>query len=306
MVSPKNLQNIDAVAQEIESITKRTDLWTDSIYQLFALESKANSKQVSIALTANFPRIKEWVGEREVETFEAYVQSFVAKNYQRAVGVDRADVLGDNHEEVANAIAAFNAALAQDKLDLLTTILLAGNSTLGIDGLNFYGTTHVEGSNLVSSAFSRATWEAMQDLARQMTDQSGRPLNVNLDSVMGGYEYIHVAKDIFDSVSRLQLVTAAGAVDPSASGVAAAAIDNRNIGGTYYYNPFMNGSNKVVAWDSTKPSKPMFIKTLLDLAPRNTLGQDGVPMTSEELFVVDGVMSMGLFDHRVTVMADGS
>lgn len=89
-----------------------------------------------------FPKLREWVGDRVVKDMAAQGYQITNKLYESTVGVKRTDIEDDNVGIYTPLFAEMGRAAAAHPDELVFGLLAAGESTLCYDGQNFFDTDH--------------------------------------------------------------------------------------------------------------------------------------------------------------------
>lgn len=107
-----------------------------------ATRVQSSSASNTYGWLGQFPKLREWVGDRVVKDMKAHGYEITNKTYEGTVGVIRDDIEDDVIGTYAPMFEemGYGAATAVD--DELWPLLLAGDSTLCYDGQNFFDTDH--------------------------------------------------------------------------------------------------------------------------------------------------------------------
>lgn len=89
-----------------------------------------------------FPKLREWVGDRVVKDMAASGYQITNKLYEGTVGVKRTDIEDDNVGIYTPLFAEMGRGAAAHPDELVFGLLAAGESTLCYDGQNFFDTDH--------------------------------------------------------------------------------------------------------------------------------------------------------------------
>ncbi|TCS69764.1 phage major head subunit gpT-like protein [Sulfuritortus calidifontis] len=103
-----------------------------------------------------FPKLREWVGDRVVKDMAAQGYTVTNKLYEGTVGVRRTDIEDDNVGIYTPLFAEMGRAAKAHGDELVFGLLAAGESTLCYDGQNFFDTDHpvypnVDGTGTVTT-----------------------------------------------------------------------------------------------------------------------------------------------------------
>ncbi|TCT25906.1 Mu-like prophage major head subunit gpT family protein [Thermomonas haemolytica] len=89
-----------------------------------------------------FPKLREWVGDRVVKDMAASGYQITNKLYEGTVGVKRTDIEDDNVGIYTPQFAEMGRGAAAHADELVFGLLAAGESTLCYDGQNFFDVDH--------------------------------------------------------------------------------------------------------------------------------------------------------------------
>ncbi|TXF11924.1 Mu-like prophage major head subunit gpT family protein [Pelomicrobium methylotrophicum] len=89
-----------------------------------------------------FPKLREWVGDRVVKDMAAHGYQITNKLYESTVGVKRTDIEDDNVGVYMPLFAEMGRAAKAHADELVFGLLAAGETTLCYDGQNFFDTDH--------------------------------------------------------------------------------------------------------------------------------------------------------------------
>lgn len=109
--------------------------------QVATLMSSSN-KSTTYGWLGQFPKLREWAGERAVSSMAEYGYSVVNKLYEGTVGVKRTDIEDDNIGVYTPLFEEMGYAAATHPDELVFGLLSRGISTLCYDGQNFFDTDH--------------------------------------------------------------------------------------------------------------------------------------------------------------------
>lgn len=129
-----------------------------AIFQLTYNDTQAEAKQLATIVNSNdlsekyvwlgnFPNMKEWVGDRDVEALQDFGYSLENKLYEATVTVPRLHI---EYDKVGLYKPAIEQMAQNCKLfgsELVATVLLAGTTGLCYDGKAFFATDHAVGTD---------------------------------------------------------------------------------------------------------------------------------------------------------------
>ncbi|NYZ12882.1 hypothetical protein HL658_09990 [Azospirillum sp. RWY-5-1] len=89
-----------------------------------------------------FPRVREWIGDRQVNNLGQADYTIKNKDYESTIGVDRNDIEDDNIGIYKPVVTEFGRSAASFPDELVYGLLAAGWDTLCFDGQYFFDTDH--------------------------------------------------------------------------------------------------------------------------------------------------------------------
>lgn len=124
-----------------------------------------------------FPKMREWIGERQIKDMEAHGYTITNKDFEATVGVARNDIEDDNLGIYAPLFQEMGHSAAQQPDDLVFSLLKAGRTTLCFDGQNFFDTDHpgfneagaeISVSNIDGGGAAQNPWWYLLDVNRPL------------------------------------------------------------------------------------------------------------------------------------------
>ncbi len=130
-----------------KSIFQKTFNDTNSEAKQLATEVKSNDLSEKYVWLGNFPNMKEWIGERDVQLLQDFGYSLDNKLFEASVTVPNIHIEYDKVGLYKPAVEqmAQNAKLFGS--ELVAEVLIKGNTALCYDGKNFFASDHVMGTD---------------------------------------------------------------------------------------------------------------------------------------------------------------
>ena len=113
-----------------------------SQWALAATLVPSTSASTTYGWLGKYPKLREWVGSRTINSMQAHGYSIVNKRYEGTVSVDRTDIEDDNLGIYAPLFAEMGYATATHPDELVFGLLGTGTSTLCFDGQYFFDSDH--------------------------------------------------------------------------------------------------------------------------------------------------------------------
>lgn len=125
-------------------------------HQEIAMTVPSTTKVNTYGFLGQFPKLREWVGERQIQKMQAQGMSIENKTYESTVSIPRTDIEDDQVGLFRPMVQQAGQSAAELPDDLVFSLLKAGKSTLCYDGQNFFDTDHpvyanVDGTGSVSN-----------------------------------------------------------------------------------------------------------------------------------------------------------
>nr|WP_086937489.1 Mu-like prophage major head subunit gpT family protein [Thaumasiovibrio occultus] len=94
------------------------------------------------AWLGQFPRLKEWLGERQVQKMALHDYSLKNKKYESTVGIPRDSIEDDQYGVYMPLMEEMGYAAESHPDEMLFALMASGFATLCYDGQNFFDTDH--------------------------------------------------------------------------------------------------------------------------------------------------------------------
>ena len=123
----------------------------ESLYGQIATVINSQTSQETYAWLGQYPRLREWIGDRQLKNLSASGYVLVNKKFESSVSIPR-DALEDDQYGIYSPLfreMGFAARVHPD--ELIFELFAAGNTTLCYDGKNFFDTAHPVGAGTVSN-----------------------------------------------------------------------------------------------------------------------------------------------------------
>lgn len=184
-----NASNLKAIFVNLKTIFNNALAAAPSTWQQIAMEVPSTGKSNDYAWLSNFPRMKQWIGEKDVKALEASKYTIVNDDWEATVEVDRNDIDDDNlgiYKPQAE-MAGHSAKQLPD--EIVYGVVNGGFTTLCHDGQYFFDTDHPGKDGSVSNkgtkvlscatlAAAQASYGAARTAMRKFKDSEGRPLGI--------------------------------------------------------------------------------------------------------------------------------
>lgn len=120
---------------------KGLDLATPQ-WGIIAMKISSSTKTNTYGVLGQFPKMREWVGERQIKKMQATAMSIENKTFESTVSISRNDIDDDQVGLFTPMVQLAGQSAAELPDDLVFSLLKKGKSTLCYDGQNFFDTDH--------------------------------------------------------------------------------------------------------------------------------------------------------------------
>lgn len=284
-----NKNTIAAVFKNLTAAFNKAFAAAPTVWQEVAMKVTSTTSENSYVWLSKFPKMRKWVGEKNVKQLEAHQYTIVNDDFEATVEVDRNDV-EDDTLGIYGPQAEMAGMSAKALPDELITELVAGGFTqLCYDGQYFFDTDHaVNGASvsntgtaalsIATQAAAQASYGAARTALRSMKDEEGRSLNINPN--------VLIVPPALEDVANA-LMTA----------------DRLEDGKTNLYKGtakvvVMPGLTSTTAWflvDTTKPIKPFILQVRKEPVPvaMTDISSESVFMHKKYKFGAEARMAAG-------------
>lgn len=111
----------------------------------------STTAQENYGWLGQFPKLREWIGDRQVKSLSASGYQIVNKDYEASIGVPRNDIEDDSYGVFSPLFASMGQAAAVHPDEIVFQLLAAGFTTTCFDGQYFFDTDHPVGAGVVSN-----------------------------------------------------------------------------------------------------------------------------------------------------------
>ena len=128
---------------------------TESFYQQLATVVNAKAPTVDYTWLGQFPKVREWIGDRVIKDLQAYKYSIVKKRWEATISMDRDYIIYDSIGAMKPQIQQL-AQSAKEHYDELIVDLIEKND-ICYDGAKFFSDQHkvvIDGSEVTFSNIS--------------------------------------------------------------------------------------------------------------------------------------------------------
>ena len=172
-------------------------------YKAFATEIASSTAENAYKWLGTIPRLREWIGEREVQKLEAHGYTIRNRPFESTIAVDRDDIEDDQYGVYTPLFNNLGQMAGEFPDDLCFEQLTKGFKEKCYDGKTFFNAQHKinkkEVSNTTSKKFSRDAYKEGRAQIMSLTDEDGRPLNLVPDLLIVGPKYEEEARLLLEA-----------------------------------------------------------------------------------------------------------
>lgn len=197
-----NKSALDAVFTNLKTTFNKAFKGRKSTWQKIAMKVTSTSSQNDYGWLSKFPKMRKWIGEKNIKSLEAHKYTIVNDDYEATVEVDRNDIEDDNLGIYGPQAMAAGESAADLPDDIVNELIVNGHQELCFDGQNFFDTDHpsfdkdgekISVSNngnkqlsAASQAAAKAGYGATRTAMQKTKDEDGRNLGVKPNLLVVG------------------------------------------------------------------------------------------------------------------------
>jgi len=115
---------------------------TPTYWQEMATKRASSTEQESYAWASRVPELREWFGERKMQSIGSYIQTIVNRDFETTVEVDRNKILDDTYGMFDFPMRDLGRAARKWPDRLMLNVLQNGQTQACYDGQNYFDTVH--------------------------------------------------------------------------------------------------------------------------------------------------------------------
>lgn len=205
-----NKQSLLAAFVSLKTIFNKAFAAAPSSWQKIAMKVPSTTGQNDYAWLSNFPKMRRWIGAKQVKSLAGYKYSVVNEDFEATVEVDRNDIEDDQlgiYEPQAK-MAGFSSAQLPD--EIVYEAVNKGFVNLCYDGQYFFDVDHPVGNQSVSNksnaplsittkALAVAGYGSARSAMKRFKDDEGRSLNITPNVLLVGPALEDTAKALLSN-----------------------------------------------------------------------------------------------------------
>lgn len=171
-------------------------------WEKIAMLVPSSSGQNDYKWLATFPRMKKWIGDKQIKALAAFSYTIVNNDFEATVEVDRNDIEDDQLGIYAPQAQMAGESAKQLPDEIVFDLVDKGFASKCFDGQYFFDADHpgkaadgteISVSNMFAKALSidttakaRASYGAARTAMKKFKDDEGRPLNITPNVLLVG------------------------------------------------------------------------------------------------------------------------
>ena len=190
-----NASSVNEIFRNLKTNFHRTFDAADNRWMKVADLIPSTGKYNDYSWISYFPRLREWLGERQVRQLEASNYVVTNRKFEATIAVNRDDIEDDQLGIYANQARMAGYSASQFPDELVFGLLARGFAAPCHDGKPFFASDHPVGdaavSNMMTLALSIDTYASARASVGEayvkmlnMKDPDGRPLNIMPDTLV--------------------------------------------------------------------------------------------------------------------------
>lgn len=140
-----NRGNLAALFVGIQTAFNSAFAATTPTWNKIATLVPSKTKEEKYGWLGQFPKLREWVGDRQVKSIAAHDYAIKNKKFESTIGIPRDDIDDDSYGVYTPLFQEMGYAAATHPDELVYAMLAAGFTTTGYDGQYFFDIDHPVG-----------------------------------------------------------------------------------------------------------------------------------------------------------------
>lgn len=304
MAKPLRGSSLDPFFLSLDTLYQSGYTNGEVTYDQWAQTVTSISKSTVHGWLDKFPKLREWLGPRQVNNYVAQSYTLTNKKFELTMGVEVDDIDDDQYGLYAPAAEMMGMQAKEWPDDQLTPVVEAGTAVNTFDGVPFWSTTHpidtvnagtgTQSNLFAANLFGAANLATARKNMRYFKGRDGKPLGMNLRAVM-----------LPPELEQAGLQLANGEYIVATFGVNAATGSQTNVlkgSFTPIINPKLTSPTTWYGFDNRWPLKAFIWQ--LRMAPRFTLKvNDGDENVFKDDQYLMGVKARGVGGYGLWFMA---
>jgi len=164
-----NKANLNIIFQAFKTAFNNAFAGADRQWDKIATLVPSSSKEEKYAWLGQFPRLREWLGDRQVKSLSLHDYSIKNKKFESTVGVPKDDIDDDSYGVLTPLMSEMGYAAQTHPDELMFDLLAKGFTETCYDGQFFFDTDHpVNGASVSNMQAGAGTPWFLLDASRPL------------------------------------------------------------------------------------------------------------------------------------------
>jgi phage major head subunit gpT-like protein len=176
--------SLDALRVGFSALYQSAYAGATTFYEQISTVVPSSTSENDYGWMAQIPQMREWLGPRILQNLSEHSYTLKNKPFELTIGVDR-DKIEDDQLGIYNPLMSNMGDVSAKWPDsILTTVLQAGTTGIGFDGVAHFAATHPlnpagnQSNNFTGSALTGTNFAAARAAMMAYTGEGGRPIGV--------------------------------------------------------------------------------------------------------------------------------
>lgn len=176
---------------------------TPTNYQRIATVVPSNTSEQQYAWLGQMPSMREWIGDREIQSLSAYDYTIKNKHFEMTIGVNRDNIEDDTYGVFTPLFSNMGECAAQHPDEQVFALLKKGFNNLCYDKKPYFSAEHPvdkkKVSNLLEDVLSVESYSKARAMMMTFCGDKGKNLKLIPDLLVVPPQLEAVAKRIIDA-----------------------------------------------------------------------------------------------------------
>lgn len=177
-----NQQALQGITTGFKTIFNKVFGETKTLWEKIATKVPSETGEESYKWLGRIPRMREWIGDREIQNLTGSDYTIKNKDFELTIGVDRNDIEDDKIGVYTPVIQDMAQSTATFPDDLVFGLLKEGFTNKCYDGQPFFSDSHKVGKKTVGNKgtlkLSVASYGAARSAMMSLVDENGKSLKL--------------------------------------------------------------------------------------------------------------------------------
>lgn len=177
-----NQQALQGITTGFKTIFNKVFGETKTLWEKIATKVPSETGEESYKWLGRIPRMREWIGDREIQNLTGSDYTIKNKDFELTIGVDRNDIEDDKIGVYTPVIQDMAQSTATFPDDLVFGLLKEGFTNKCYDGQPFFSESHKVGKKTVSNKgtlkLSVASYGGARSAMMSLVDENGKSLKL--------------------------------------------------------------------------------------------------------------------------------